>query len=197
MSNIYKNVSRETFSAYLKLLEKWNDKINLVAKDEDIWQRHILDSAQLYQFVSPDDKILDVGSGAGFPGVVLSMMGVKEVTLVESDVRKAAFLLQASKLSPNKITILNERIENLHLKCDILTSRAFASVNDILNFCRNVKIEKKLLLLKGQRVMMEIEEAKNFWQFEYQMHQSVTDSNGWVVELKYDNSDCKSKRWGG
>lgn len=196
MINESANVSRETFLGFLELLEKWNSKINLVSKDEDIWNRHILDSAQLFKFIHPDDKILDVGSGAGFPGIVLSMMGIKDVTLVESDVRKAAFLLQAAKLSPNKITILNERIEKLDLTCDILTSRAFASVSDILNYCQNIKIRKNLLLLKGQKIMMEIEEAKNVWDFEYKIHQSVTDNSGWVVEIKYDNSDCKSERRG-
>ncbi len=196
MINENLNVSRETFAGYVELLEKWNSKINLVSKDEDIWHRHILDSAQLFKFIHPDDKILDVGSGAGFPGIILSMIGIKDVTLVESDVRKAAFLLQAAKLSPNKITVLNERIEKLDLTCDILTSRAFASVSDILNFCQNIKIRKNLLLLKGQKLMIEIEEAKNIWNFEYKIHQSATNNSGWVVEIKYDNSDCKSERRG-
>lgn len=193
MSNLYYGVSRETFLPYLELLDKWNNKINLVAKGEDIWNRHVLDSAQLFEFINPTDKIIDVGSGAGFPGIVLSLMGAKDVTLIEVDVRKSAFLLQAAKLSPNKITILNERVEKLELECDILTSRAFASINNILNLCQTIKVDKKFLLLKGQKAMIEIEEAKANWQFEYQMHKN---DNGWVVELRYDNSDCKSKRWG-
>lgn len=193
MSNIYYSVSHETFSSYLELLEKWNNKINLVAKGEDVWNRHILDSTQLIKFIDSEDKIIDVGSGAGFPGVVLSLMGVKDVTLIESDVRKSAFLLQAAKLSPHKITVMNERVEKLKLECDILTCRAFASIDNILNLCQSIKVNKKLLLLKGQKAMMEIEEAKANWQFEYQMYEN---DHGWVVELKYDNSNCKSKRWG-
>lgn len=191
MSNLYYGVSRETFLGYVELLEKWNKKINLVAKEEDIWRRHILDSAQLFEFIDPKDKIIDVGSGAGFPGVILSLMGAKDVTLIESDVRKSAFLLQAAKLSPNKITVVNERIEKLELECDILTCRAFASIDNILNLCQTIKVGKKLLLLKGQKAMIEIEEAKANWQFESQMQQN---DNGWVVEIKYDNSDCKPKR---
>ncbi len=194
MSDLYYNVSRETFSSYLELLEKWNSKINLVAKEEDIWRRHILDSAQLFEFIDPEDRIIDVGSGGGFPGVILSLMGAKNVTLIESDIRKSAFLLQAAKLSPNKITVVNERVEKLGLECDILTSRAFASIDNILNLCQSIKVNKKLLLLKGQKAMIEIEEAKANWHFEHQMHKN---EHGWIVELKYDNSDCKPKRRGG
>ena len=92
------NVSRETmrqFEAYLALLEKWQRRINLVGNSTmaDAWQRHILDSAQLVRFYPPNTKkVLDVGSGAGFPGLVLAIMGNVWVDLVESDQRKAIFL---------------------------------------------------------------------------------------------------------
>lgn len=181
---------------FLELLLKWNEKINLVSKSntkEMMWDRHIEDSKSLIDFIDFEDVIVDVGSGAGFPGVVLSICGAKNVILVESDERKAAFLLQASKISGNKIEILNQRVENLELKCDILTSRAFASIDDILNLCHNIEVRKKVLLLKGNSVMMEIEDALKNWHFKYQMHKK---NNGWIIELDYDNSDCKPKRRG-
>src|SRR5258706_10017837 len=94
-----KNVSRETIGrleAYHQLLLKWQPKINLVGDPENAWERHFLDSAQLIEFL-PDRtvKLLDIGSGAGFPGLVLAIMGMQNVHLVESDQRKAAFLKEA------------------------------------------------------------------------------------------------------
>ncbi|MES2214396.1 MAG: 16S rRNA (guanine(527)-N(7))-methyltransferase RsmG [Pseudomonadota bacterium] len=179
------NVPHETFSGYIDLLKKWSQKINLVsAKDLDnIWERHIIDSAQLMNYLSPKDHIIDVGSGAGLPGIILSILGIERVTLIESDQRKAAFLLQASKLSVNYIDILSVRVESLSLECDILTSRGFASIKNTLDLCKGLKVKKKFLFLKGEQVMKEIEEAQKFWNFEYSITPSVTSVNGCVVEL--------------
>lgn len=185
------DVSRETFEPYVELLLKWNQKINLVSKKctkEEIWDRHICDSAKLFYSIDRDDTLIDIGSGAGFPGIILSIMGINEVTLIESDERKAAFLLQASKISKNKVIILNKRVEELELKCDILTSRAFASVSKILEICKNISVRKKILLLKGEKATEEIDEALKIWSFKYRIY-----GNG-VVEINYDNSDCKPKR---
>src|SRR5690606_9447814 len=125
--------SRETLQRlkeYQALLLKWNKAINLISKstEENCWERHILDSLQLLNYIQDKDiHLVDIGSGAGLPGIVLSIAGVRRVTIVESDQRKCSFLLQASKLSSNKIEIVNDRIENLKgLSCDILTARAFA-----------------------------------------------------------------------
>lgn len=185
-------VSRGTFLPYIELLLKWNKIINLVSKScnsDEIWERHICDSAKLFDFIDKDDIVVDIGSGGGFPSVVLSIMGIKEIIAVESDSRKAAFLLQASKISPNKISILNKRVEDIELKCDILTSRAFASVSGILEMCKGIYVRKKLLLLKGEKAQTEIDEALKKWDFEYHI-------NNGVVEINYDNSNCKPKRRG-
>jgi 16S rRNA (guanine527-N7)-methyltransferase len=170
---------------YIELLDKWNKKINLISKGEfdDIWERHIFDSLQLLKFVDQKDHILDVGSGAGFPGILLAINGMKNVTLVESDSRKVAFLLQASQLAPCGVSILNKRIEDVELECDILTARAFASINDILRLCFKIKVRKKIVLLKGERVEEEIEEALKNWNFNYKLHPSETHEKSWVVEL--------------
>lgn len=192
----FKDVSRELFKNYIELLFKWNNNINLISKNitiNDIWERHIYDCASLLEFIGPNDKVIDVGSGAGFPGIILSLLGIKDVTLIESDSRKAAFLLQASKFCSNKVTILNERVENLPLECDILTSRAFASITNILALCNNIKVKKKCLFLKGKKAIMEIEEAQKEWVFDYRIDKK---NEGWVVELDYDNIDCKPKRRG-
>ncbi len=171
---------------YVDLLIKWNKVINLISHNtlDEIWERHILDCQQLIKFIDPEDMVVDIGSGAGLPGIVLSMSGVKNVTLVESDKRKAAFLLQASRLSPNKVTVINKRIEDLEIECDILTARAFASINDILRLSSKIFTKKKILLLKGERVETELIEASKNWEFDYKLHSSETDSSGWIVELR-------------
>ncbi len=189
-----KNVSREIFEEYIQIVLKWNNKINLISKNisyDDIWDRHVYDSMSLINFIDSNDKVIDVGSGAGFPGIILSLMGVKDVILIESDSRKAAFLLQASKLSNNKITILNKRVENVEIECDVLTSRACASIDDLLNLCKGIKVQKKCLFLKGKKAIVEIDIASKKWDFEYQIHDK---EEGCIVELNYDNVDCKPKR---
>lgn len=187
MNNLH--VSHETLSAlkeYVSILIKWNKKISLISnKDlENIWERHILDSAQLLKFIESDDHVVDVGSGAGLPGIILSLIGIKHVTLIEADARKAAFLLQASTLSKNRIEILNERVESLSLECDVLTSRGFASVKNTLDLCKHIAIKRKILLLKGAQVTKEIDEAKRFWNFRYDIKPSITHNNGCILELK-------------
>ena len=129
------NVSRETlfkFEAYLTLLEKWQRRINLVANSTmaNVWQRHILDSAQLIKFYPANTKkILDVGSGAGFPGLVLAIMGDVTVDLVESDQRKAVFLSTVIRELGLPAKVHNQRIETMpNLRPDVITARALASV---------------------------------------------------------------------
>ena len=139
MDKIRDFVSREAFEQIVefeKLLLKWNKTINLISAktSEDIMNRHILDSLQLLPLIDLDAKIIDFGSGAGFPAIILSIAGIENITLIESDSRKTAFLLQASKLSNNNIRVINDRIENIdNLECDIVTSRAFAELNSIFS----------------------------------------------------------------
>jgi 16S rRNA (guanine527-N7)-methyltransferase len=127
------NVSREVkedLLNYQNLLLKWNKAINLISRnsEKDIWARHILDSLQLLKYIDFLDNIIDIGSGGGFPGIVLSIGGVKNIALVESDKKKSVFLARAAKLSLNKIIIIDKRVdEKFTMNCDILTSRGFSS----------------------------------------------------------------------
>ncbi len=183
------NVSRETFNyleQYVTLLQKWNSKINLVKFNSkyDLWYRHILDSAQLIKYIDKDLKVMDLGSGGGLPGIILSLLGVKDITLVESDSRKCVFLSQAKKISDNKITIENERIENLkQVNVDIITSRALCNIDKICSLIASFEINAKILLLKGKTVQEEIADAKYKWHFDYTLHKSVTSIDSFVVEI--------------
>ena len=128
--------------------------------------------------------MIDVGSGAGLPGIVLALNGIKNVTLVEADSRKAAFLFQASMLAPHKVSIVNERVERVNLECDVLTARAFASINDIMKLCSTIKTNKKILLLKGKQVRSERAEAQKNWSFDYVLHPGEIQNDSWIVELR-------------
>jgi 16S rRNA (guanine527-N7)-methyltransferase len=183
------NVSREVNHAllnYQNLLLKWNKVINLISRnsEKDIWERHILDSLQLLKYIDFSDMIIDIGSGGGFPGIVLSICGVKNTVLIESDKKKSVFLAQASKLSSNKIIIVDERIdEKFNMNCDILTSRGFSSVTNILGVTEGIKIQKKMLLLKGKNYEKEIIEAQKHWVFDFNLHNSITSGEGKIVEI--------------
>ncbi len=179
-------VSRELIEKYKHLVLKWNKKINLISPKSvnDIEIRHFLDSAQLLKLIKKDDTVIDFGSGGGFPGLVLSFGGVEEVTMVESDERKCAFLEIASKLTKNNVTIINSRIEKIDKKeYNILTCRAFAEISKVFEYSLNVIIKKKILLHKGKLHEKEIEAASRDWLFDYKIHDSITSEEGKIIEI--------------
>ena len=187
------NVSRETMSqleAYLALLEKWQRRINLVANSTmvDVWQRHILDSAQLIKFYPPNTKkILDVGSGAGFPGLVLAIMGNVEVDLVESNQRKAIFLSTVIRSLVLPAKVHNQRIETLpNLAPDVITARALAPVSKLMKLIENqVSTDTVCLFLKGASVEDELTELQTYSTMVAVNHPSLSGANGVVLELKH------------
>ena len=187
------NVSRETlsqFEAYLALLEKWQRRINLVGNSTmvDVWQRHILDSAQLIKFYPPNTKkILDVGSGAGFPGLVLAIMGNVEVDLVESDQRKAIFLSTVIRSLGLQAKVHNQRIETLpNLAPDVITARALAPVSKLMKLIENqISLDTVCLFLKGASVEDELTELQTYSTMVVVNHPSLSCANGVVLELKH------------
>lgn len=106
--------TRERLAAYLALLGKWNPRINLVGPNTlaDAWRRHILDSGQLYRYLpTKPHRLVDIGSGAGLPGLILAIMGAPDVHLIESDQRKCVFLREAARITAAKVTIHAVRVE--------------------------------------------------------------------------------------
>lgn len=186
-------VSRETIGrleSYLALLEKWNRAINLVGKSslEDPWRRHVLDSAQLLDFLPPGPAtLLDVGSGAGFPGLVLGILGEGRlvVHLCESDARKAAFLREAARVTATAVSVHAKRIEAIEpFPVDIITARALAPIAEILDLCTRFIGEKtQFLLLKGAQTHNELTEAKKSWNMQAELHPSRSDNSGFIVKI--------------
>ena len=191
------DVSRETYidlETFQNMVLEWNNKFNLISKSsaEDIWNRHILDSLQLLKFINDKaEKLYDFGSGAGFPGMVLAI-AIKDifpnlkVSLMESIRKKAIFLNEVKTKLNLDVDIYNERVENLKLpKADIITSRAMASLEKLLNyaypFCKK---ETELLFLKGKTWEDEIKTALNKWKFDYEAFESITDKDGKILFIK-------------
>ena len=181
-------VSRETidlFHLYLDLLKQWNKAYNLVAFStiESAMDRHIIDSFQLKPYLKNSWHIMDVGSGGGLPGLILSYSGFKHITLIESDQLKATFLERAAKISPNQIKIINKRVEKVFLDdVDVITCRAFSSLANIFALTSHLRVKEKYLLLKGKKARLEIDEALEYWQFDFTLSNSAT-GDGFVVEI--------------
>jgi len=186
------NVSRETidkFQLYLTLLEKWQRRINLVSNSTlaNAWQRHILDSGQLVAYYPPQTRqILDVGSGAGFPGLVLAIMGGVKVDLVESDQRKAVFLSTVIRELGLPAKVHNQRIETMpNLHPDVITARALAPVPKLLNLIENhMSAECVCLFLKGASVEDELTNLQSYSTMVATTHPSLSGSIGVVLEIK-------------
>ncbi len=177
----------EKLKEYQELVLKWNNTINLVSHNSvrDFWLRHVIDSLQLLQYIDNKDIcLIDVGAGAGFPGIVLSIAGIKSVTLIESDIRKCVFLEKASNISDNNIKVINQRTEKTEFDCNILVCRAFAPLSMIFSYTENIVVKEKFLLLKGKNYYAELEAAKKNWSFDYSVHKSMTSEEGKILEIR-------------
>ena len=165
------NVSRETmicFDKYLNLLSDWQEKLNLVGFStlSDPWTRHILDCGQLASFIKKkDEKIFDIGSGAGLPGIILGIMGYKNIVLVESDFKKTVFIIEALRKCNIQAVVENKRVEDLEgMQGKTIVSRAFAPIDKTLFLLSDVISTKtKIFFLKGRAAKEEINNAKIFW----------------------------------
>jgi 16S rRNA (guanine527-N7)-methyltransferase len=185
-------VSRETLdrlTLYVDLLERWNARINLVGRDTmgDVWRRHILDSAQLFRLVPPRARVLvDLGSGAGLPGLILAILGVPEVHLVETDQRKAAFLREALRITGTAAQLHVRRIEALTpFPADIVTARALAPLADLLDFAEPfIGPSTVCLFLKGKAADDELTRAGQAWKMRVERVPSASDPSGTILRLE-------------
>ncbi|MDR1009222.1 MAG: 16S rRNA (guanine(527)-N(7))-methyltransferase RsmG [Rickettsiales bacterium] len=182
----------EKFSLYIKLLAKWARVLNLVAEGEDLKQRHFADSMALMPYLGGGDscadvggngreEITDVGSGAGFPGMVLAIAGLPVVRLVEADSRKYAFLEEVKRAYGLDVEIVNARVESITgFAASVITARAFAPLGRLFELCGGICLPgTRFVLLKGVGVEAEIAEASARWRFEHSIHKKP---GGFVLE---------------
>ena len=183
------DVSRETLAridAYVALLETWQARINLVSRASlaDVWRRHLLDSAQILAYLPGDcRRLVDLGSGAGFPGLVLAILGVNGVELVESDGRKCVFLAEAARAAGVAVTISNRRIEDLPAApADVITARACAPLEKLLGHGERFwGSGTRLIALKGVHVDKELTKATKCWNMTVERFPSRSDPGGTIL----------------
>jgi 16S rRNA (guanine527-N7)-methyltransferase len=192
-------VSRETearLDRYVDLLQEWQAKTNLVAPSTlpTLWTRHIADSLQLLSLVPTARTWADLGSGGGFPGVVLACALAETpdvvVHLVERNAKKAAFLREALRVSgsPGRVHLadIGDSVDRIVGKVDCVTARAVAPLHQLIGFAEPLVSQgAKALFLKGQDVEIELTEATKYWNIEPRLHSSRTGGQGWIVELDH------------
>jgi 16S rRNA (guanine527-N7)-methyltransferase len=194
---------------YVDLLERWNRRMNLVSREsvDDIWRRHIADSAQLAQLIPPyDGPLADVGSGAGFPGLVLAAFGFADVNLIESNGRKCAFLResvrviqQAQAQSGSTPGVIQKPALVHHLRlagdvalpeslsrCSIITARAVSPLTNLLDIVSPLVYDGTCCVFpKGAKADDEIAAARRDWQFELERVASKMEPSGVILILRH------------
>jgi 16S rRNA (guanine527-N7)-methyltransferase len=190
-------VSLETearLDCYVALLAEWQAKTNLVspATLPNLWTRHISDSLQLLPLMPTAKVWVDLGSGGGFPGVVLACAMAEIpgaiVHLVERNAKKAAFLREALRVTDAPGTVhltdIGDSVDSVVGKADCVTARAVAPLHQLIGFAEPlVRQGAKALFLKGQDVEAELTEATKYWKIAPRLHSSRTGGHGWIVEL--------------
>jgi 16S rRNA (guanine527-N7)-methyltransferase len=190
------NVSRETLSRlklFVGLLKDWNSRLNLVSAKslEDVWRRHIWDSAQLADLISSSaTSLVDMGSGAGFPGLVLALVlrerGAVRAVLYEATTKKCSFLAEAAAQTGAPVEIRNGRIEKAEPEpFDIVTARACAPLDQLLGYTQPFQGPGTTnLFLKGQSVGAELTEVSKSWKMKMLRHPSRSDPSGVILEVQ-------------
>src|SRR3954471_17019574 len=198
-------VSRETearLDRYIALLGEWQAKTNLVAPSTlpNLWTRHISDSLQLLPLAAHAKIWVDLGSGGGFPGVVLACAMADTpgalVHLVERNAKKAAFLREALRITGAAGTVhladIGDTVDSFSGPADCVTARAVAPLHQLVGYAAPlVGKGAKALFLKGQDVEAELTEATKYWKIAPCLHSSRTGGQGWIVELKKKQKERK------
>ncbi|WP_262693449.1 16S rRNA (guanine(527)-N(7))-methyltransferase RsmG [Kordiimonas aquimaris] len=189
------NVSRETLqklTQYADALVKWQKAKNLVANStlEDRWRRHFLDSAQMFSHMRKrlgdrPIRMIDIGSGAGFPGLVLSIMGLGTAHMVESNGRKCVFMNQIVRTTAADAFVHNVRIEAFDAPdYDVVVSRACAKVEQLLDWSHPFRQNStEMWLLKGEGVEDELTQAEASWKMKSERFESLSSSSGTILRL--------------
>ena len=192
------DVSRETeerLDHFASLFLKWAKTINLVAPSTvgDMWQRHIVDSAQIYSLYQGPKRWIDLGSGGGFPGVITAILLAEQgdgwVNLVESNKKKAAFLRRVLLETGARGSVSGERIEDVSVKfdkCNAVSARALADLSKLFEYSKNwlaPQCAAKAFFHKGRDYMLEVEKARGEWTFDLVIHKSVVAVDSYVLEI--------------
>ena len=195
------NVSRETLirlEVYAELLKDWQTRMNLVSNSslDDLWRRHFLDSAQLFRLLSPrPSPLFDLGSGAGFPGMVLAIMGVPDVTLIESNQKKSSFLREVAKETGTKVTIFADRTEQFYgpAPANTIVARALAPLEKLIPLAKPLLARGgEFLFMKGARADEELTVASEKWHIDVERIRSLSDDQATILRITQVRSKGKA-----
>ena len=178
---------------FVNTVIKFNQNYNLIGKSTiaDIWNRHILDSAQLIKFIDNKSiKLGDFGSGAGFPALILSILGIKEIHLIEKSFRKCQFLSEVKNISDNKIIIHQKLASQVEaIQFDVVTSRALAPLDKLLKITQPfLGKNSKAIFPKGKNLLNELNLIKDKNNFDYKIYPSLTSDEGNILVINNFNS---------
>ncbi len=185
-------VQNHKINNFLNILFEWNKKFNLVGKSTltNPEKTHILDSIQIAKIIkNKKSKVIDIGTGAGLPGIVLSIYGYSNISLLDSNQKKINFIkYTASKLNLS-INIINSRIENFKDgKFDFIIARALAKLDKLLFYASFLSHKKsQLIFLKGEKLNDEIKIAQKTWNFHFDICKSISDDRGKIIIIKSFN----------
>ena len=188
---------RETFKSFCEyeaLLSKWNKKINLVSQNTlaQLWNRHFLDSGQIINHVDAlGKKWVDVGAGAGFPGLVVALLLRDrkidcDMVLVEKNTNKVFFLNEVIRKLNLNVKVINKNVDIIEpLNADIFTARAFSELKKLIELAYRHRKERGVcLFLKGENYRFELDKTLNYWFFDYDIFDSVSNSSGKIIRVK-------------
>lgn len=190
------NVSRETLKrleTFEQVILKWNPKINLVSKSslQQLWTRHIADSVQVFRCTDIPDHWVDIGSGGGFPGLIIAILAADEapdmkITLMESDQRKSAFLRTAARECGASVSVISKRIEQADPQnAGVLSARALADLSLLLEFAeRHLGAGGTALFPKGESWKKEVDNARQRWRFDAEPVRSLTEQEAVILKIR-------------
>ena len=176
-------------TVHVEMLRRWRRRVNLVASASlaDVWRRHVLDSVQLQPLLPRRaGTLIDLGSGAGFPGLVLAILGGPRVHLVESNARKCAFLRAANRATEAGAVVHKARAENLRgFTADVVTARALAPLDRLLDYAVPLLEEGgRCLFLKGRKADQELTDSRKRWTMRVTRIESASDPSGVILKLE-------------
>jgi len=193
------NFSRETsyrLKKYEKILIEYNKKINLISKstEKDIYNRHFIDCAQAIDFLNDNQNLLDLGTGAGFPGIVLKIVSNDfsknlNIVLIEKSKKKCLFLNFLKKQLNIDISIVNQRYEDFKIsKKHSIITRAFKNIKETIDLAyKNLSNIENLIMLKGKNHINEINEAEKKYMFHVKKYQSLTSKDSYILKINQIN----------
>lgn len=184
--------SREKITAYLELLFQWQAKTNLVAPATlpEVWTRHVIDSLQILPYLTgAEGDVADLGSGGGFPGIILAITSGRHVELFEASQKKGAFLKEALRVSGGRGNVTVGRLESLEKpaagRYGFVVARALAPLPQLLDYAAPfLSAGASAIFLKGKGIDLELTESAKSWRIKADKHQSLTDSEAVLLVVK-------------